>query len=436
MINLDLKLNNDSIKQILENDYIDRNRYLNKLIIMLNNFEENEIIALDGDWGSGKTFFLKSLEYLMNNDYSSIFKNIDFQELEKLKGKYMVFYYNAWENDDASSATLSLIYKLVNDTCLKEEQNKESYIPNILNAIVKAKTNGYIDLKELSDKKWTNKELTESIKTTEEIKEKFTELITNLIAEKKEKLLIIIDEIDRCKPLFAIDLLENIKHFYEDDRVVFIVGTNNKQLGASVCKVYGESYDGYAYLDKFFSRNLELPNNYLDNYILAVDENKIGSDYGSVSFREIAKLKNLSMRNYNHYFKTMESIKSYLKEYHFDRGYNIFINYIFVPLAMCLKIQEKSKYYKFINGELFEEISFIMDNSDEIYYIIQDVIKNINRDSLKDEDGNILDKDKMKVIIVEKIKEIYFNLSFSNNGESSRVKTLFSDALDILSMMN
>lgn len=56
------------------------------------------------------------------------------------------------------------------------------------------------------------------------------------MAENKNKMLIIIDEIDRCKPTFAIELLENIKHFYDNERIVFIVGTNNKQLSSLVQK--------------------------------------------------------------------------------------------------------------------------------------------------------------------------------------------------------
>ena len=114
MINLDIPLNDNTIRQIIENNYIDRNKYLNGLLNILNTINESKIIALDGEWGSGKTWFVKSLEYLLNDDTNVKTNEINIDTLKNVKSKYMTFYYNAWENDDASSAMLSLIYKLVN----------------------------------------------------------------------------------------------------------------------------------------------------------------------------------------------------------------------------------------------------------------------------------------------------------------------------------
>ena len=94
MITIDSKLNNETIKVILEKDYIDRNKYLNSFINILDKVKESKIIALDGDWGSGKTWFVKSLEYLMNEDIDFKTNNIDIDILNSVKDNYMTFYYN------------------------------------------------------------------------------------------------------------------------------------------------------------------------------------------------------------------------------------------------------------------------------------------------------------------------------------------------------
>ena len=355
MINLDIPLNQDTIKEILNKNYIDRNKYLNGVLNILNNINESKIIALDGEWGSGKTWFVKAIEYLLNNNIEEQISDIKLEVLNSVKDEYMTFYYNAWENDDAKSAMLSLIYKLVNDSCLQKEKEKTGPIPRLLNSLVKYTTGGALDPKnDLFGEQWTNNQITEEIKTSEEIKVIFRELIDNLLIENKNKILIIIDEIDRCKPIFAIDLLENIKHFYDDNRIVFLVSTNNRQLSASVCKVYGEKYDGDAYLDKFFDINLELPNNYIEKYILAIDENITSQQYSAKSCREIAKYYSFTMREYNRYLKAVETIKTYLDL----RGTVLYlsdaINRIFIPLALALKIKRKSEYYNFIEGKSFE----------------------------------------------------------------------------------
>lgn len=447
MINLDLKLNNENIKKVLEEDYIDRNKYINGLINIVNGLQESKIIALDGDWGSGKTFFLKSFEYLMNNEFDKEIKGINEENLNKLKEEYMLFYYNAWENDDASSAMLSLIYKLVHDgivsnTCDDIIDKAGKRIAIALNTIIKFITSGSIDIKEdVFGEKWTSKEIANEIITSEEIKQTFKNLIEEILSEKKNKILIIIDEIDRCKPTFAIDLLENIKHFYDDDRVVFIVATDNKQLGASVCKVYGEKYDGYKYLDRFFDINLELPDNYLEKYISAIDEHKSSSKYYFKCCREIAKYKNMTMREYNRYLNSIQTMENYLTANSDINPFyvNMFIKNLLIPLALELKIKEKDKYYEFVSGNLFSEIEDLIKNNYFFYEISLKILKNMQEDdSLKMELFDKEDEDNKRNMVLEKLRLMYNILNKNNNLKNTDIylKDEIDVMLDMMSMLN
>ena len=57
---------------------------------------------------------------------------------------------------------------------------------------------------------------------------------------------VFVDELDRCRPNFAIELLEGIKHLFGINGVCFVVATNMAQLSESVKAIYGVNFDGYA----------------------------------------------------------------------------------------------------------------------------------------------------------------------------------------------
>ena len=436
MRNLDLKLNEENIHYVLKNNFINRNRYISSFLKLINGLEENKIIALDGEWGSGKTWFVKSVEYLMNSESNNELNIVDKEIMNKVKDKYMTFYYNAWENDDAKSAMLSLIYKLINDSCLQKNESEVGAIPRLLNTVIKFVTNGAIDIKEdIFGEQWNNKQITDCIKTSEEIKETFKKIIDNLLIENKNRLLIIIDEIDRCKPTFAIDLLENIKHFYDDNRIIFLVTTNNKALASSVCKIYGEKYDGALYLDRIFDINLELHSNYIQDYINAIDDGNSNSNYHFKVCRELAKENKMTMREYNRYLNSMESIKNNLIE-----GYSylsLFANYIIIPVSMSLRIKDKNRYYNFIRGEEFNIISQLINNNKFYNKLGRKIvlekdkdrgITNITEENIELENQRILTS----------LEEIYIQLLKSINLESYEweYRETLKETLDIISLFN
>ena len=74
----------------------------------------------------------------------------------------------------------------------------------------------------------------------------------------KQKLVFIIDELDRCKPTFALNLLERIKHLFSIDEIVFVLVANLPQLAKMVEKEYGVD-SGAQYLEKFYHMRVTLP---------------------------------------------------------------------------------------------------------------------------------------------------------------------------------
>ena len=85
-----------------------------------------------------------------------------------------------------------------------------------------------------------------------------TEMINDKDAEKI-KTYIFIDELDRCRPTYAIEMLETVKHLFNIPNLVFVLSTDTAQLEHSIKVVYGEGFDAREYLSRFFEQRLLLP---------------------------------------------------------------------------------------------------------------------------------------------------------------------------------
>jgi len=104
-----------------------------------------------------------------------------------------------------------------------------------------------------------------SFRQKQSSREFFKETMKALVATIDESdgpgvspLIVVVDELDRCRPSYAIKVLEEIKHFFEIPGVVFIIGLHGDQLSRSVRAVYGSEFDSDDYLRRFFTRTYVL----------------------------------------------------------------------------------------------------------------------------------------------------------------------------------
>ena len=95
-----------------------------------------------------------------------------------------------------------------------------------------------------------------------QLNEKLKKRLFLLAARIKQKtgkpLIICVDELDRCRPTYAIEMLERIKHFFNIPGIVFMLGIDREQLCASIASVYG-AIDTENYLHRFFDIEFVLP---------------------------------------------------------------------------------------------------------------------------------------------------------------------------------
>ncbi|CAM4052595.1 KAP family P-loop NTPase fold protein [Catellicoccus marimammalium] len=269
----------DDIVKFYKEDIFKRNKYLNIIISLLNKEDRHFSISLDGRWGSGKTVFLKQLEYLANR--TDIPKTSEDEEIIKFKDDYIAIYFDSWSYDKYDDPLLTILYLLINqlkDMELLKDKVKET-IAKLLSSLgyVLANTilekfgiDSILDNYQNINAKKNDQSMYENIMSIEEK----IDLIGNSLNEilgytKKKRILFIMDELDRCNPNFAISLLEITKHIFISPNINCIFGINKFELSKIISHYYGD-IDSITYLDKIFnySFNLPIPTKiHLRNYI-------------------------------------------------------------------------------------------------------------------------------------------------------------------------
>jgi len=232
-----------------KNDLLNRSEFGESLTKIVSNITAPLTISINGAWGTGKTFFLKMWnQHLKNEGFSTI-------------------YFSAWEDDycdDALIALLGQVWANIKESAWKRVGNAlKNVLPLIKNASVKVlEETTKLDTEDL--KSQSKKILDEYVKATSELRNVKAQLAdaSEKCREKTGKpLVIIIDELDRCRPLFAIELLEKIKHFFELPGIIFVLGIDREQLGHSIRSVYGEQMDVDGYLRRFIDLEFLLKTN-------------------------------------------------------------------------------------------------------------------------------------------------------------------------------
>lgn len=227
------------------------------------------------------------------------------------------------------------------------------------NILVKALTSGTVDLDGIQSSKNVFDEYSDAKDNIKKLKDGIVAAIKKTAAkDKKLPLIFIIDELDRCRPTFAIELLERIKHIFDIPNIVFVLGIDREQLGHSIKCVYGQNMDVEGYLHRFIDMNFTLPDaapakfcDYLferwgikDYFFLKSEKHEIHSkDYIRFKriFRKLCEGFKLSLREIEHAIRIFALAGKNIKVYE-----SVFPDL----LAMLVFLKMK-------NGRLYQEFS-------------------------------------------------------------------------------
>lgn len=247
---------------------------------------KNYVIHLNSEWGSGKTYFLK-------------------RWMDSLKSHYPVVYVDAWKQDYSDDPLMTVVSSMINQlrAIAGKENEHEITAPKkmlgllkaIAPAILKGTTKRYlnIDIVELmtvKDSETVGKTITDEKGNPIDMGDAASAAVKHLLdahdgkaiaidnlkssvkdwvgaaiglnSPKEPKLkrpaFVFIDELDRCRPSYAVEMLEVIKHIFDIEGIVFVVATDTEQLQHAIKAVYGEGFDAKLYLGRFFNSRFSL----------------------------------------------------------------------------------------------------------------------------------------------------------------------------------
>ena len=405
------ELTDEQILRHLRNNTILRNNQLSMLVKILNSLKENTVLAIDGAWGSGKTVFVKQLLMLSDDAIQDYGHNtLDETAINLLREKQKTFYFNAWEYDYLGDALSAMLLKLIadDDESLNAASIKKAVSMINISAGLKNLTHDFIDI----DNKTRKSDLVKAVKDQVNRHDAVNEFINKLKGDS-ERLIFVIDELDRCRPSFAVELLEVVKHYFMRDDVTFIITTNVNQLSHTIKKYYGSDFDGYAYLNKFFDFTFGLRKVSIEVYTRSVLDWVEGSMIvNGVAFDAI-EYYGFEMREINSYYSSLQLVNRFLTRNNNWRRDQYPTQLVFVPLALALKIKNDSLYEQFRSGK--GEV-ILRDFAANSYSTLGYAERLVN------EDSSNLSQEEMKEKAVDALIVEYKNI-FASEGGGEEMKT-------------
>ncbi len=216
-------------------------------------------IAIDAAWGNGKTTFLRL--------WAAHLK----------KCKFSVIELNAWKTDYFKDPFLAIVCELTKQleaSGLADTPSgidlaglKESFTKLIAKVPHIAATRVGLTREEAdmiigsfkSDAGQLLEQYEEQLASVEAFRSKLKGVGQGILDETGKPLIVLIDELDRCRPTYAIEFLEVVKHLMSVDDVVYVFAMNRSALSHAVSGCYGTEFDGSGYLRRFFDVDFKLP---------------------------------------------------------------------------------------------------------------------------------------------------------------------------------
>jgi hypothetical protein len=364
-----------------EHDLLEREQSANVLTQFVSRLEEPFVLAVDSPWGSGKTTFLKMwLQSLQNKHFPCL-------------------YFNAWQNDFSDSPFVSLIGEMgeaIKELPLDGEQQKKArrafekakksgaaIAKAALPAAIKLATAGILDLSALKAEdlatlaEEVTKQKIEEYQSDKKTIGHFREELAGLVAVLRKKsggspkpIVFVVDELDRCRPPYAVELLEKVKHLFSVNGLIFVLAIDRQQLGESVKCLYGQGLGADNYLRRFIDLEYRLPAPKVEQFVKAQfarfeleqlmtgRKARASDDAGNLVriLTELFTIFGFQLRTQEHCFTLLALVL------HTTPPNSFVYAFLLVPL-LCLRIANRILYNEYCSGRAkpIQVVSFIRE---------------------------------------------------------------------------
>lgn len=322
---------------------------------LIERLENPTVFALDDKWGSGKSYFLKRWVYAHQHENG---------------GNATTVYFDAFANDYISDPLLSLVSALIER--LPEEQKSlvekikkvtaklgrpalnlglllatlgaKQHLDDIGDAVADALKS---EVEDAADKLW------EAEANRKEAFNQFKQYLIDLTNDGQKPVVVVIDELDRCRPDYALSVLEIIKHFFAVPKVHFVLGINGEALENSIKARYGSGIDAASYLKKFINitfslpreGQLELPKQYLIKFSNnLIEEMNIDCDVSQRCISLIkctSGLRDVSLREISKIFATIVLLPQEARKRGWSEGKVSVASALIVASTLDTKLHQK-----------------------------------------------------------------------------------------------
>ncbi len=353
-------------KNPFENDVLNRKELVPPLIDLLSNIKEPFALGITSPFGTGKTTFLKMWKQELEND------------------GFGTAIINIWENDFIDDPLACLLGAMQEATTALKEKNTPIHeslkkinrlggaiIKRALPLAVKVVTINTLDLEKEHEAilaklgEDLSSDLIQSFLDNKKTIKDFKEALGGFISEYNKKFnatddkpfVIIIDDLDRCRPGYAIELLERMKHLFDIKQVVFILAYDKAQLKSIINTSFGHEFDADNYMRKFVDLEFNLPKPSTEQFVnyqfkrfsldapfseRTIGDNRFDGDNIKELFTSLFRIFETPLRAQEHCFTQLSiAVKTTPK------------NHILLPFLLASMIALKSKnsdlYYRFVD---------------------------------------------------------------------------------------
>ncbi|GAA0838006.1 P-loop NTPase fold protein [Marinomonas arenicola] len=346
--------------------------------------KRNYVLNLNSEWGSGKTYFLKRWS-------------------EDLKGHFPTVYIDAWKQDYSDDPLMTVISSVINqlrEQAGAKEDDKIIKVSNKIIGLLKAAAPGFArsiskryfdidpvaimqaeegnELGEVEDSDSESMDMSvmasnmvkhlidehdAKSNAIKDLKKNISQWVNEVIDRKKLNFpaFIFVDELDRCRPSYAVEMLETIKHIFDIKGIVFVVATDTEQLQHAVKAIYGEGFDARLYLGRFFNSRFSLKAPDLKDFLeVHVDHTKLSGDFleergikilppnpdGKVTLRNIAVILDAFKMPPRTAIQIADRVIATLSNMSKDSKIDI----LMLTTLLCFNEEDSKKFRKIISG--------------------------------------------------------------------------------------
>ena len=358
-----------------KNDLLQREQYADILTSLIDTSEKGFTMSINATWGYGKTTFIRMWEKKLKNlGYSTVYINA--WEKDFIDDPFAVVMATIWEQTQKQDAHIkkpSEVLKTLGDIAGKIIAHR--YIGEAALDAMKNGISNDVQIPYALDK------YIKQVENIKQFKEQLSVYVQQLKSEEenaKDKLIIFVDELDRCRPDYAIEMLERIKHLFSIDNVIFVLSVDQSVLQETIKGFYGSSnISAENYLRRFIDIEYRLPEPSTDDFIeFQVQYHKLdqyiteqtphpmfsrdNTDY-SVLFPLMVKILfeaiPCSLRDIEKYFNHIEYVIRTLKLNRGDFFVSVFLTYVYI-----------------FKRDIYEQIRECQYNDVELLHTIEDLL--------------------------------------------------------------